>query len=743
MRRRSSCSHCATARGTSGRIAVRLGPGELAVWAVIALALVFCMAIGQAWGQDELPALITADELRYDEELGVVTAIGNVEISRDERVLLADTVSYNERTDVVTATGNVSLLEPSGEVLFGDFVELTGDLQEGVVETLRVLFADGRTRMAAISGQRVEGRRTILNNAVYSPCELCQEDPQKAPLWQIRASEIEHDQEERSVTYRDARFEVLGIPVAYSPYFSHPDPTVTRKSGFLAPTFGSNGDLGFFYGQPYFWVISPDKDLTVTPVMTTDQGPYGSLRYRQLFEFGEVDLIGSATVADRERNDGSIASDEFRGHLDLRGRFDLTDIWRTNFSIQRATDDTYTRVYGFGTASRLRSNVTLEGFRGRNYTNLSGIAFQTQREDEESEEQPLVLPDLSYNFVSEPDALGGFFEVDSGVLALTRDDGRDTRRLSFRGAWSVSHIGSIGDIYDFTASLQTDGYWVDGDPTVSGGFDAGSEDSELTGRFFPQASLTWRYPWLASMEDGDSHIFEPVVQGVVAPANGNSNRIPNEDSQDFEFSDSSFLEPDRFSGVDRVDSGQRIDYGLKYNWIAQASNLAEVFLGQSYRFSGDQNFSEDSGVQTNFSDFVGRVVLQPLPEFQTSYRFRFDSTSLQARSSSILTRFGVPEFNVQVNYLFLADSRLVENEVEDREELQIAVQSQLTDTLTVRLSNLRDLEDDQNLRTRLDLTYEDECIAIRLIGERTEFEDREIEPDNSVRVQFKLKFSGL
>ena len=743
MRRGSCCSHRAFACGASGRIAVRVGPSELAVWAALALAFILCLATGQAWGQDELPALITADELRYDEELGVVTAIGNVEISRDERVLLADTVSYNERTDVVTASGNVSLLEPSGEVLFADFVELTGDLQEGVVETLRVLFADGRTRMAAISGQRVEGRRTILNNAVYSPCELCREDPQKAPLWQIRAGEIEHDQEERSVTYRDARFEVLGIPVAYSPYFSHPDPTVTRKSGFLAPTFGSDGDLGLFYGQPYFWVISPDKDLTVTPVMTSEQGPYGSLRYRQLFTFGEVDLRGSATVADRERGDGSTESDQFRGHLDLRGIFDLTDIWRTDFSIQRATDDTYKRIYGFGSESRLRSNITLEGFRGRNYTNLSGIAYQTQREDEESEEQPIVLPDLSYNFVSEPSAIGGFFEVDAGALALTRDDGRDTRRLSFRGAWSVSHIGSIGDVYDFTASLQTDGYWVDGDPTVSGGFDAGSEDSELTGRIFPQAALTWRYPWVAALESGDSHIFEPVVQGVVAPTNGNSNSIPNEDSQDFEFSDSNFLSPDRFSGVDRVDSGQRIDYGLQYNWIRQANNLAEVFLGQSYRFSGDQNFAAETGAQTDFSDLVGRAILQPIPELQLSYRFRFDSTSLQARSSSVLTRFGVPEFNVQVNYLFREDSRLVEDEIEDREELQIAVQSQLTDELRVRLSNLRDLEDDQNLRTRLDLTYEDECVVIRLIGERTEFEDREIEPDNSVRVQFKLKFSGL
>ena len=127
---------------------------------------------------EERPALITADEINYDQELGVITAVGNVEVSRDERVLLADTVSYNERTDVVTASGNVSLLEPSGEVLFADFVELTGDLQEGVVQALKVLFADGRTRMAAVSGQRVEGRRTVLNNAVYSPCELCQKDPQ-------------------------------------------------------------------------------------------------------------------------------------------------------------------------------------------------------------------------------------------------------------------------------------------------------------------------------------------------------------------------------------------------------------------------------------------------------------------------------------------------------------------------------------------------------------------------------------
>ena len=730
----------------AGRRVLGLPAAAQHALAVFALVIVLCAQALPALAQQDnsdRPALITADEIQYDQELGVITAVGDVEISRDERILLADTVSYNERTDVVTASGNVSLLEPTGEVLFADFVELTGDLQEGVVQALKVLFSDGRTRMAAVSGQRVEGRRTILNNAVYSPCELCKEDPHRAPLWQLRADKIVHDQEERSITYRNARLEAFGVPVAYTPYFSHPDPTVKRKTGFLAPTVGQSGELGYIYSQPYFWAIAPNKDLTITPVMTTDQGPYGSFRYRHLFQNGELDLLGSATLADRDRSDGTTASQQFRGHLDLDGAFDLTDVWRTSFSVQRATDDTYTRIYRFGSASRLRSNAKIEGLRGRNYAQANTVLFQTQRQEEEDNEQPLVLPDLTYNFVSEPGRIGGFFEVDAGLLALTRQDGRNTRRLSFNGAWSVSHVGSIGDVYDFTASLQTDGYWVDGANTLSGGFDAGSEENELTGRVFPQASLTWRYPWMAATRGGHSHLFEPVLQGVLAFEDGNSRDIPNEDSQDFELSDGNFLERNRFPGVDRVDSGQRFDYGFQYSWITNTGSFSEVFLGQSYRFSGDQRFADETGVTKNFSDFVGRVEFKPIPELEFSYRFRFDSTSLQARSSRVFTRFGVDAFSAEFSYLFREDSRLFQDALEDREELGITLKSQLTDEISVKVNNLRNLEDDQNLQTRVDLTYEDECFLIRLVGERREFEDRQIDSDNSLRVQVKLKFSSL
>src|SRR5690348_5112841 len=70
------------------------------------------------------PIVFQADEVQYDDQLALTVARGHVEISQGGEVLLADTVSYNQRTDTITAAGHVSLLMPTGEVVFADFMEL-------------------------------------------------------------------------------------------------------------------------------------------------------------------------------------------------------------------------------------------------------------------------------------------------------------------------------------------------------------------------------------------------------------------------------------------------------------------------------------------------------------------------------------------------------------------------------------------------------------------------------------------
>jgi len=172
--------------------------------------------------ESDAPILMTADELSFDDDLGIATAKGNVEISQNERILLADMVTYNQRDDVVTASGNVILVEPTGEVLFAEYAELTDDMREGFLRGFSMLLADN-SRLAAVSAQRRGGVETRLNQAIYSACRDCI-GFNGEPLWNLKAAEVTHYQDRREIVYRHARLELLGVPIAYTPYLSHPIP---------------------------------------------------------------------------------------------------------------------------------------------------------------------------------------------------------------------------------------------------------------------------------------------------------------------------------------------------------------------------------------------------------------------------------------------------------------------------------------------------------------------------------------
>ncbi|MGO8869407.1 MAG: LPS-assembly protein LptD, partial [Alphaproteobacteria bacterium] len=233
------------------------------------------------------PALLSADRVSYDDQLGLIVASGHVEISQGERVLLADRVTYNQHTDVVTASGNVSILEPNGEVIFANYFELTQGLKEGVALNFRLLMTD-KSRFAAAGARREGGVLTEMVNGVFSPCNLCKDNPEQPPLWQIKAARIIHYEDTHDIVDEDAIMELWGIPVAYTPYFSYPDPTVKRRTGFLPATYGDDTYLGYLVKLPYFWAIDDDKDLTIDPVLMTKTNPVLNGEYRERWGNAQV-----------------------------------------------------------------------------------------------------------------------------------------------------------------------------------------------------------------------------------------------------------------------------------------------------------------------------------------------------------------------------------------------------------------------------------------------------------------------
>ncbi|MEL6963409.1 MAG: LptA/OstA family protein, partial [Pseudomonadota bacterium] len=295
----------------------------------------------------EGPVLMLAERVDVDEPRQVVTAIGDVEITRGNRRLLADKVRYYQAEDRIEAVGNVTLLEPGGQAIYADLLEISGDLKDGVIEELRARL-DKDSRLAATSARLIDGTRTEMDQAVYSPCPVCEEE-EASPLWQITASKVTHDEETKDVTYNHAFFEFHGVPVFYTPYFSHPDPSVDRRSGFLSPSFGTDTELGFVLETPYHFALAPNYDVTLSPIITTEEGVALAGEFRHRLRNGRYNLGGSITRGSEPENDNDdqATRDEFRGHVEGDGKFALGGGWDWGYNLFVASDDTYLSRYDF------------------------------------------------------------------------------------------------------------------------------------------------------------------------------------------------------------------------------------------------------------------------------------------------------------------------------------------------------------------------------------------------------------
>lgn len=731
---------------------------------VVALAVLAAIGLGTAAGRaqtarqhlpgSDKPVLFLADEVQYDQELGLVVAKGHVELSQQDQILLADTVTYNQRTDTVTASGHVSLLQPTGEVLFGDFVELHDEMRDGFIQNARGLLSD-HSRLAGNTARRTGGNRTEIRRAVYSPCDLCQTDPTAPPLWQIKAERIVHDKEAQIVEYHDAVLEVDGIPVFWSPYLSSPDPSVHRQSGFLAPTIGSSSSIGGHLGVPYYWVLGPDKDMTLEPIVTTRAGAALAGEYRQRFADGHFELRGSGAYTNRPigpNGDSLSPVDAFRGNILATGEFDIDDTWRTLFDVNRSSDQTYLRRFHFGSAvgfntqsgslisesdAFLVSRGYAEGFGDRSYTLLDSYLFQSLRAGTGDTTQPVVLPVATYSWISQPDQWGGRWNVGTNVLNLFRSNGTQIRRFSTGAGWSVPFDGAIGDRFTFSTNIRGDAYDTDnaGTPTA-----ALTPLTGVSGRIYPTAELEWRYPWVRH-GNGSSQIIEPIVAVIAATNGGNPGKIPAEDTQDFEFSDASLFVPNRFPGYDQVDPGQRVDYGLSGAFYGDNGGGTRFLVGQSYRLQVGGPYPAGSGLEGRFSDVVGRVVVSPASYLDLIYRFRLDRRDLTPRRQEAGIAAGPPSFRVNLSFVNLTQDPLVTTTQASR-QIKGTMVADLTRYWTVGLFGTRDIgSGSETLNSGIAASYHDECLAFTATLSHSGTSDRDIRPGTTLL--FTVVFKNL
>ncbi len=698
------------------------------------------MAQDDARALGKAPFLLSADKMIYENQLGQVTAIGNVEISSGGRVLLADSVNYNQRDGVVTASGNLTMMEPGGEVIFAEHLELSDDLTSGFIESIRILLTD-KSRFAANSAQRHNTNRLEMRKAVYSPCELCKENPDRAPLWQLKAVRVIHDRREHDIEYHHAVLEIYGVPIAYTPYFRHADPLTPRKSGFLAPSFGSSSELGSTIKLPYFWAISRERDLTFAPIFTSEGETVLTGEYRALTALGSYEGEASLTYTDK-RNDNNDRLDdkEIRGHIDARGRFDIDQTWNWGFALARSTDDTYLSRYDFSGDDTLTSSLFTEGLRGRHYMSASAYTFQGLDVDDDPGATPIVAPLLDYEISLRPGRLPGRLDFDASAVSLYRSDGFDSRRLSADGRWQIPYAAPAGDIYSLTAGLGLDLYhlndFVEGGQAVNGANNNGFE-----ARFRPTLALDWRFPFIRR-EGTVRQVIEPVVQMILTPYGGNPKEIPNEDSRSLEFDDTNLFSLNRFPGHDRVESGPRANLGLKAAAYGASGGYTALTVGQVFRVKDDDTFAQQTGLEDHRSDYVMALTVSPSPFFDLTNRLRLDRNTFSLRRNEIYFSIGPADLRFNTSYVSLERAQTVD-ELGAREELYNFLRWKIDERWIATAESRRDLSGGgSQIRSAASIQYLDECIGFGLTIERNFTRDRDVEPSTSLNFRFLLQNLG-
>jgi LPS-assembly protein len=662
------------------------------------------------------PVDLIADEAGYDQDLGVYVARGHVEMMQDDRVVMADTITYNERAKTISASGNVAMLLPSGDTVFGNYVDLSDDFKNGVIIGFRALLKD-KSRLAAYSSHRVGGTKEILNKAVYTPCLPCRTDPTRQPVWQIKADQVVRDETAQTVTYHDAWMEMWGVPVFYTPYFRHADVGVKRQTGLLNPTFSvSSGSSGVQVRQPYFIVLDDDKDVTLSPIarVTGNPDPAGGVlvgEYRQRVPNG-IFILGASGTYEGTPDDES--DRDFRGHVNGAGLFDVNRDWRWGFNFKNTTDKEYLRQYHLGSRRWLEDTLWSEGFLGRSYFEARGYGWQTTDSDLRDDTAPIVTPLLNYNFTSEPGAGGGYWGLNAGLMNLVRREGRDSFRVSMHPSWTLPYTSSWGDVYELQLSVNGDMYVTNDTDPDSDNIDPDHANTfdGVTGRIFPQGSLKWRYPFVKPGENF-TQVLQPIVQLVMAPNCCNTGKIPNEDSRAFEWDDTKLFSADRFAGIDRVDSGSRVNYGFEWSAYNNKGGRADVFLGQSYQFIRSHDEPDGSGIDSDLTDIVGRVSLQPSPLLDASYRFRFDTDDAKMKRQEVILTAGPREFSASVNYIHLAGNE----DFDSREQISTSISTEPIEYWSGYVGGTYDLVGKEVTGVYAGFGYNDECFGFNVSGQ--------------------------
>ncbi|GGL74322.1 LPS-assembly protein LptD [Wenxinia marina] len=677
--------------------------------------LVLLLALWPALASAQGTASLVADSVTVD-AAGRLIAEGNVEAFYDGSRLSAARIVYDQAADRLSIDGPIFLQGPDGEIVTAERAELDPRLENGLLRGARLVL-ERQLQLTAGRIDRIDGRYSALTRTAATACQVCDG---RAPLWEIRAAQVVHDEVERQLYFENATFLIRGVPVLWIPAMRLPDPTVERATGLLVPRIRTTDRLGLGIKLPYFVTLGPSRDLTLTPYLSRETTSVEA-RYREAWLSGEIEATGAVSR-------DSLRPGEVRGYLFADGEWRLAPGRTLTFGLEASSDPDYLTDYGISDRDRLTSFVGYAAVTADSLAEAHLAYHRTFREDEVDGALPPWEGRAAYE--RRMAAFGGTLTFGGAAEALLRttdgtgDLARDVARAGAFAGWQRQAILPAGFVLSGGGSVELGFYRIADDPAF---------DRTVT-RVTPAVQATLRWPLIARGTGGTAHLLEPLL--AVAWSTNRGGAVPNEDSAVVEFDEGNLDALTRYPGEDAREDGARVAVGLSYTLIAADGTELGLTAGRIYRAEADTGFDLASGLNGLSSDWLLSARLDLPLGITARARTVFDD-DLEFDKTEARLAWASPTVDLSATYVYLPVARS-EGREESIAEWTVDGRWQVTPSWSLAAEGRYDLSDARPVTAGFGVGWRNECVEVDVSISRSYTSGEEQDPTTDFGLEVSL-----
>jgi len=547
---------------------------------------------------------ITADKIVRDAK-GVATASGRVEIKRTDETLKADTVRFDAAHHRLEAKGHIHIQSPKA-VIEAKSAEMDTVSKQGTLHEATVRMPGGE-RLSAKQLERVDDYTYKAIQPSFTTCPVDHE------AWTVCASSAVLDQRNGTFTARNARFEIAGVPVFYTPYWQQ---ATRRKSGFLLPKVGTGKRRGTELALPLYLAPAPDWDMTLTPHWMSARG------FMYESELRHASTIGRETV-------------QFEGLYDkvlgrTRGRLRGQTSWQLPYDMNVAIDADHVSERDYladfasdasDAATRfLHSRATLSQ-QGEYGDWQLWVQHQQDLTVPSNDATLQILPRFENNLALPILNRLAILHFDQETTRFSRLMGLDGWRMDLHPymeiPWELAG-GALSTTIHVGARHAR--YWLNDSAALR-------RPTRTSGEFSIETRAIFEH---INADKTLRHTIEPILRYDLVNV-GDQTGLPNFDSAFGRLTLDNLLSGNRFSGMDRVESVSRISLLLdsrlqtKTSQKGQAREILKVRVGTTYNI---RKRLSDQTLQTEplrpFSNLVGELNIAPISSLSISAAGQYD-----------------------------------------------------------------------------------------------------------------------